>query len=75
MKFFCFVFIILLIASHISSRVMIRREISSEYTLLLNMSLLDAMSSKVITPEQEKKIEEILDENAKRLNLKKYTGK
>lgn len=71
MKFFCAVFIILLIVSHISSRVMIRREISYEYTLLLNMSLLDAMSSKVITPEQEKKLEEILDENAKRLDIKK----
>ena len=75
MKFFCAVFIILLIASHISSRVMIRREVSCEYTLLLNMSLLDAMSSKVITPEQEKKLEEILDENAKRLDLKNNEGK
>lgn len=71
MKFFCVVFIILLIASHISSRVMIRREVSCGYTLLLNMSLLDAMSSKVITPEQEKKLEEILDENARRLDLKR----
>lgn len=54
---------------------MIRREISYEYTLLLNMSLLDAMSSKVITPEQEKKLEEILDENAKRLDIKNNEGK
>lgn len=67
MKYFWFGLLILFLINDFISHLSIKKDINREFNLLINMSLLDATTAKVITPEQEKQIEEIFDANAKRL--------
>lgn len=71
MKFFWFLVISLFLIHDFIHHLSIRKDINREFNLLINMSLLDATTASVITPEQEKEIEEIFDINAKRLSSTK----